>query len=74
MKEIGIAQRYVVVKRDDGNWNDLIPKLDIPTEIISFMGEPDYKTMPYKDLIKLARDRGVFKVGMKRDDIIKELK
>jgi len=79
----------VVVKRDDDNWNELIPKLDIPTEIVDFMNHTvtpddiietsympdiDYEKMPYKELVKTAKEKGVFKIGMKRDDLIREIK
>jgi len=71
---MGLARNFQVVRKDDtGEWNDLIPKTDIPSDIISFMGRTGYEDMPYKELLKLAKEKGVFRVGMKRSELINAL-
>lgn len=36
-------------------------------------GEIDYESMPWKKLVSLASEKGIFKPGMSKDDLIKEL-
>lgn len=38
------------------------------------VGEIDYASMPWKEVVSMASKRGVFKPGMKKDDVYRALK
>ncbi len=78
-QEIGIAHKYVVVRRSasDDFGATVMGSKPIPLDIIDFMdalSSPNYDNMTYRDIVKLARERGMKPQTKPRSEVIEWLK
>ena len=47
---------------------------DMQPEVVVVADNVDYNTLKWRDLVRIASDSGVFKPGMKKDEVLKALK